>query len=209
MSRTPHRLEQGVQRVQQAASVQQHRARLSGRCHRERDEAEVGVGQDELHRQVVGDPQLHAVAQGIDRVVDDARLRQYGAVQHGSESHSAVQSHGLGRVLVGRQGDERRRDEGADLRPGRVLDLQEPVTDGVDARDDLDQVVDAAPGHRRPVFLGEGHQCVLGHAKPVPALADERAERHGRRRGGEPLVRRPGHQPPPDQAGQGFLHSGP
>ncbi|MEV5488514.1 hypothetical protein AB0L47_10970 [Streptomyces bobili] len=125
VSRPPHRLEQGVQRVQQAASVQQHRARLPGR-HRERDQAVVGVGRHELDRQVVGDPQPHAVAQGIDRVMDDVRLC----------------------VLVGRQGDERRGDEGADLRAGRVLNLEEAVTIGVDARDDLEQAADTAPGPR-------------------------------------------------------------
>ncbi|MGW7327704.1 hypothetical protein ACWGIU_03600 [Streptomyces sp. NPDC054840] len=52
-------------------------------------------------------------------------------------------------------------------------------------------------------------QCVLGHAQPVPALADERAERHGRRRRGELLVRRPGRQSPLDEAGQCLVDVGP
>ncbi|MGW7284592.1 hypothetical protein ACWGH4_03710 [Streptomyces sp. NPDC054847] len=131
--------------------MQQHGARLSGRRDRERDKAQVGVGQHQFHREVVGDAQLHAVALGIDRVLDDARLCQHGAVQHSSEEHSAAEGHGLGRVLVGRQGDERCGDEGADLCPGRLLHLEESMTDGVDARDDLDQVGDAAAGHRGPV----------------------------------------------------------
>ncbi|MGY3848068.1 hypothetical protein ACWV2X_23075 [Streptomyces hydrogenans] len=204
----PYRLEQSVQRVQQAAAVQQRGAGLPVRCDRERDKAQLGVGQHELHRQLVGDAQLHALAQGIDRVVEDARLCQHGPVQYHPELHAAADGHGFGRVLVGWQGDERSGAEGADLCTGCLLYLEEAMADGVDARDDLNEIADAAPGHRRPVFLGEAHQGVLGHPQPVPALADESAERHGRRCGCELLVRRPGHEPPLDQAGQRLVDVG-
>ncbi|MFG2058716.1 hypothetical protein ACGFI9_32305 [Micromonospora sp. NPDC048930] len=122
-----------------------------------------------------------------DGLGDYARFGERRPVDHDPVAHTLGHHLRLHRTGAWRYGNERCGDEEADFFTG-VLHLGEPVPDRLDAGDHLDQLADAAAGHRLAVFLGEGDERQLGAAQFRLSFADQRAERDRGRRCRESAV---------------------
>ena len=140
--------------------------------------------------------------QGVDDLVDAVELLEDRSLEHHPDPDPAVGGGRLGRVLARGYGDERCGHEHPELGRRGLLHLRIAVPDRVDAGHDLDEGVDAEPGHGGPVLLGEAHQGLLGQAQPVATLGDQGPEGHRRRRGDVGQVRRADRQARADERAQ-------
>ena len=204
----PHALEQHVERGQEATALQHDGTGLGLRVRRvdqQRHQRQVGVGEHELERELVDDPQLEPASQGVDRLVGGTGLVEDGLLEDRPDPDAAVGGGGLGGVLPRGDGHERRGDEHAQLARGGLLHLLVAVADRVDAGDDLDQLADAATRGRRTMLLGEARQGLLGQPEPVATLGDQGTQRDGRRGYDVRLVAGAQRQARVDQRGEVLL----